>query len=233
MVSPPKESKFKGSCYLWCLSHDSTSEKSPWWLQDNLPCGKPNPSPNSMEVNRGLESHQKDADFTLANKLKRKNTMWTKHKMNVSLSAQKLSASVLSSIDFLREDIHLPEFENSEYTTDVIRRIDTACNFLNSRNPLAKGTKTPGTFKNLQDWSYKCKELAHYIIKLRDQKGHYLQSGGRKSVIWGFAFCLHSIVSLIEQHLQCTNHPYKFVLTYKFSQDHIELLLNKIRWCCG
>ena len=28
-------------------------------------------------------------------------------------------------------------------------------------------------------------------------------------------------------------HPLKYVLTYKFSQDHIELLFNKIRRRCG
>ena len=48
-----------------------------------------------------LNTLQEDVGFTLANKLKRKHIIWTKHKMNVSLAAQTLSASVASSIDFL------------------------------------------------------------------------------------------------------------------------------------
>ena len=68
-----------------------------------------------------LNTLQEDVGFTLANKLKRKHTMWTKHKTNFSLAAQSLSASVASSIDFLWEQIHLSEFEDSEYTTDFIK----------------------------------------------------------------------------------------------------------------
>ena len=44
--------------------------------------------------------------------------MWTKYKINVNLAVQTLSASVASSIDFLRGEIHLSEFEDIIYTTD-------------------------------------------------------------------------------------------------------------------
>ena len=38
--------------------------------------------------------------------------------------------------------------------------------------------------------------------------------------------------AVTEELLTHTYMPYKYVLTCKFSQDHIELLFNKIR-CCG
>ena len=63
-----------------------------------------------------LNTIQENAGYTLANKLKRKHIMCTRHKMNVSVTAQTLSASVVSSIDFHMEEIHLSEFEDSEYS---------------------------------------------------------------------------------------------------------------------
>ena len=64
-----------------------------------------------------LNTLQEDVAFTLAKNTEKKAHMWTKHKINVSLAVQTLSASVASSIDFLRGEIHLSEFEDSIYTT--------------------------------------------------------------------------------------------------------------------
>ena len=50
-----------------------------------------------------------------------------------------------------------------------------------------------------------------------------------KTVIWGFVFSIHSVMAITQDMLTHTDCPLKYVLTYKFSQDHIELLFNKIR----
>ena len=73
----------------------------------------------------------------------------------------------------------------------------------------------------MHGWSHKYKEHAYYIFELRDERD--------QTPIWGFAFSLHYIASITiaEQPLQYTNHPYKSVLTYKFSQGHNEALLKK------
>ena len=68
-----------------------------------------------------LNTVQEDVGLSLANKLKKKHILWTKHKMNVSMAAQTLSASVANAIDFLQEEMAMPEFEGSEATTDFIR----------------------------------------------------------------------------------------------------------------
>ena len=49
-----------------------------------------------------LNSIQEDLGFNFANKLKKKYLCWEKHKMNVKLAAQTLSASVASAIEFVR-----------------------------------------------------------------------------------------------------------------------------------
>ena len=129
--------------------------------------------------------------------------------------------------------MELSEFEGSKHTSEFIKRIDTAFDLLNSRNPFAKGNKAPVTSKSLEAWSTKCRELANYMFGLKDEKGNLLRNGRRKTVIWGFSFSLHSVASICKELLTRKYLPYRFVLTYKFSQDHIELLFNKIRRHCG
>ena len=129
--------------------------------------------------------------------------------------------------------MELSEFEGSAYISEFIKRIDTAFDLLNSRNPFAKGNKAPVTSKSLEAWSTKCREIANYMFGLKDKKGNLLQNGRRKTVIWGFSFSLHSVASICKEFLACKYLPYRFVLTYRFSQDHTELLFNKIRRCYG
>ena len=48
-----------------------------------------------------LNDIQENLGFSLANKLKKKHVLWTKHKMNVILTAQTLNYSVATAIYFL------------------------------------------------------------------------------------------------------------------------------------
>ena len=89
------------------------------------------------------------------------------------------------------------------------------------------------TSKSLEAWLTKCRELANYMFGLKDEKGNLLRNGRRKTVNWGFSFSLHSVPSICKELFTCKYLPYRFVLTYKFSQDNIELLFNKIRRHCG
>ena len=176
-----------------------------------------------------LNNIQEDLGFTLANKLKKKYIEWTKHKMNISIATQTLSSSVANAIDFLHDEMNHPAFEGSEATTDFIEKVDTAFDLMNSKNPFAKGNKAPVSLENLAAWIDKCQKLADYLFALKDEKGNYLRCGHRKTVIWGFVFSIESIASIVKHLLTCKTFPYKYVLTYKFSQDHLELLFNKIR----
>ena len=78
--------------------------------------------------------------------------------------------------------MELSEFKGSKHTSEFIKRIDTAFDLLNSRNPFAKGNKAPVTSKSLEAWSTKCRELANYTFGLKDKEGN-LQNGRRKTVI--------------------------------------------------
>ena len=153
--------------------------------------------------------------------------------MNVRLAAQTFSESVAKAIDFLRNEVAINEFEGSEATTEFINRMNTIFDLLNSRNPYGQGTKAPVSHVNLDTWLQSCQDIANYIFSLKDEKGNYLRTGQRKTAIWGFKFSIESIQSIVKELLNRSYKPYKHVLTYKLSQDHIELLFTKIRRRCG
>ena len=171
--------------------------------------------------------------LSFANKLKRKHVDWTKYKIKVNLAAQTLSASVAAAIDFLRDEVYLPQFQGSEATTTFISTIDDAFDVLNSRNPHAKSSKAPVTVATLPAFVARCKKLQDYIFNLCDEKGRYLRNRRRKTAIWGFPFTLESVMSICQDLLTRRHLPFHYILTYKFSQDAIELLFNKIRQRCG
>ncbi|EFN68165.1 hypothetical protein EAG_06592, partial [Camponotus floridanus] len=56
---------------------------------------------------------------------------------------------------------------------------------------------------------------------------------GRRTFLYGFAITSKSVLSISENLLFASNPLYKYILTYKFSQDHLELFFAKIRSCNG
>ena len=110
--------------------------------------------------------------------------------------------------------------------------MDLAFDLMNSCHPLSKGIKQPVTcpyFKRY--WAKACYNLTDYIFALKDERGNLLRNGRHKTVIWGFAFSIQSVKAMAEELLYHSLQQFHYVLTYKFSQDPIELLFNKIqRW---
>ena len=119
---------------------------------------------------RPLISVQEDLGFSLANSLKQKHILWTKHKMNVRIAAQLLSSSVASATNFLRKQTDPPAFKDSEATTHFIKQVGMIFDMLNSRNPFAKGYKAPITKENLSLWLKQCDKVFSYLLSLKDQR---------------------------------------------------------------
>ena len=68
---------------------------------------------------------------------------------------------------------------------------------------------------------------------MKNEKGNFLRTGQKKTVIWGFVFSVQSIMAIVTELLRPTAKPYKYFMTYKLSQVHLELLFNKIHGHCG
>ena len=180
-----------------------------------------------------LNCVQEDLQFSLANRLKKQFLLWTDHKMNVRIDAQTLSSSVASAIDFLQEQTDLPDIKGSEATTLFMKQVDRIFDMLNGSNSFAKGYKAPVNKEILSLWLKQCDKVLSYLLSLKGQRQKLLIEGHCKTIILGFTFSIHSLVSIAQEYLSCECCPLQYILTYKFSQEHTELLFNKIPCRCG
>lgn len=148
--------------------------------------------------------------------------------MKVKYAANTLSASVTNAIDFLRQE-GLNDFKDSESTIKFIRIIDRLFDFLNSRNPFGKHFKQPITIHNFHYLQTMVEESIEYLFSLKCKDGTFFKNSGNKSFLYGVAIAAKSVLSVSQNLLFSSNTSYKYVLSYKFSQEHIELLFAKIR----
>ena len=176
-----------------------------------------------------LHQVQQSDNLYLANKVSAEHINYSKNKMNVRLAAQTLSRSVADAIDFLREDLRMSEFQGSEATTEFLRNIDKAFDLCNSSSPISKGFKSKINLENLSSKVASFNELSQYIRELKDASGKPLACSRRKTPFLGFLVTMQSLSDLATRLLQQEVRPFQYVLTYKFSQDHLELLFSRLR----
>jgi len=174
-----------------------------------------------------LHEVQMKDNLHLANKLKGRHLDFLRNKMNVKLAVQALSSSVAKAIDCLRDDLHCEQFIGSQATTHFISTMDKAFDLCNSSNFAAKGFKSPINSSNLDMKAKAMDEIISYIMDLRDHRGELLVCGKRKTSFIGFITTLTSLRRLSTQLIQQEN--FRFVLTYRFSQDHLETFFSRIR----
>ena len=131
------------------------------------------------------------------------------------------------AIDFCRDHLNLPEFKDSEATSKFIRIIDRLFDICNSRNPFSGGYNAPFKPAN-EGW---IKEFfisaTSYLSNLSDLQGRKLVSSPRKTAFLGFIMNMKSFVHLFETLVK--TEKLKYLLTYKCSQDHLELFFCALR----
>ena len=128
-------------------------------------------------------------------------------------------------------DLDIPGFRDAAPTIKFIKMVDQAFDLLNSRTPFAKGFKAPITASNLEEMRLLSLELEYFILSLEDEHDNQVVMTRKCVGFIGMIFCLRSFVSLSSDLL---NDPsLKYVLSYKFSQDHLELFFNAVRRACG
>lgn len=123
----------------------------------------------------------------------------------------------------------IEDFAGSKATSDFIRKVDEIFDLLNSKKPFAKWYKAAVSLQNLPTFLEKCDEISRYLFTLRNEWGNLLRAGQRKTCIWGITISIRSLMAIAIDLLMRNYRPYKYVMTYRFSQDHLELLFNKIQ----
>jgi hypothetical protein len=147
----------------------------------------------------------------------------------VNLAAQTLSKSVADSLKFLRNKIKHPEFQNCEATTRFLNIINNCFDLLNSRNPFGKGCHTPLRPNNENYWRPILLHSIAYLKGLRNKQSVPLYQTQYKTPIKGLIITIESLLGIYDKFVNTENASLKYLLTYKFSQDHLELFFCSIR----
>ncbi len=118
-------------------------------------------------------------------------------------------------------------FQGSEGTTSFIRLFDRLFDLLNSRNPWAQGYKAPIRRRSEHLWLSFVTEAAVYIKQLQSDKGNLLVSTPSRTPFIGFLLAIQTIQGLYQDYVLPGKLGY--LLTYKLSQDHLELWFAAVR----
>ncbi|KAI2644863.1 DNA transposase THAP9 [Labeo rohita] len=103
--------------------------------------------------------------------------------------------------------------------------IDRLFDVMNSKNPRARGFKAPLGLRNWEDTLGFMSEARAYLTKLRLNDGNPLHCSKRYLSVTGFVININSFTMMIPELLE----GQRYVCTYRFSQDHLELFFNSIR----
>jgi len=174
-----------------------------------------------LQVNEGLYA---------ANKLTKRHILFTNDKMKVKLATQTLSNSVAKALQFLRL-LGIDAFIDSEPTEFLIRLFNNLFDIFNSRSAFGRDFTSPITPDNLHERIRFLLTAKGYILSMTTNKGQNIYMCGKSFAFTGFAFNIHSLINM-SLELIGPNHvesPIKYILTYKLSQDHLELFFSCLR----
>ena len=178
---------------------------------------------------QALHDLQKAEDgLKLGNKLSSRHVNYQRQKMKVKYAAQTFSSSVACAMETLRKAGHT-SFMSCQGTVKFIRVIDRLFDLLNSRNQHATGFKRPIRLADAKLWMSIIDSSIEYLSSLKTIDGIPLLQTRRKTFVQGFIIAAKSIRMLALNLLTLEIRPFRYVLTYKMSQDHLELIFSSVR----
>ena len=180
-----------------------------------------------------LHELQESEGVHMANKLRSAHINWHQQKMKVNLAAQSLSSSVADALDYCSDQLEMDAFSHCQATTKFIRTFDHLFDVLNSRNPLSKNFKAPLRPSNYSHIEKFLDQSYNYISRLKNDEGILIAESGKKTGFLGFLIAIKSIKGLYEKLVISPKPLLKYILTYKFSQDHLELFFAAVRSAGG
>ena len=179
-----------------------------------------------------LHKLQEKEGLRLGNKLRMAHIEWRNQKMKVNLAAQLFSSSVADALEYCEQELKYPQFIGCAATVHFLRTIDAAFDILNSRNPLGKGFKAPIKPATKHRAKGMLEEAESLLRGLQvRQKGTlvHLHRTQKKTPVCGFIDCCRSVMGVYEDLVEQPAAPCRYLLTYKLSQDHLELFFSAIR----
>jgi len=173
-----------------------------------------------------LQNIQETKGLHAANKLKKNHINYFENKMSVRLAVQTLSSSVSSSLLFCKRLNLIP---NAKQTADFCKLFIDVFHVCNCRNKLGKGDYFfPVNENNLPRVIDLLDQFRSYVEGLRYENnlntlgGELLLKSQRKTGFLGLIICL---INLINVFRDVEKDGMSFLLSYKLSQDHVEIFL--------
>lgn len=183
---------------------------------------------------KNLVHLQNESGLHAATKIRNCHIYYFKEKMKVRLAVQTFSTSVANAISFCMNDLKLDNFQGADATIDFCFRINNIFDILNTRNFLSKSKYNKSTNKKTRTEMYQyIEESIEYLSSI--QCNEKLPKHGKRSILnserkTGFLGLIISLTSIKQLILELIDTNYlDFILSYKFSQDHIEMLFSAIR----
>ena len=132
--------------------------------------------------------------MNLANKLAGRHIHYHNNKMKVKLAAQTFSNSVPQAINYLRDEMCLPQFQNSQLTTTFINIIDELFDVCNSSNPIGVGRKALIFESNLEHRIDFLQMASSYLKNLKGANGENMYTAKKKQGFLGFMITISSLI---------------------------------------
>lgn len=193
-----------------------------------------------------LYNLQEENCLHLANKLSHRHVHFKNQIMNVKLATQLLSRSVAKALDFCNKTLKISTFKNSESTVEFIMILNDLFDTLNTRNLKDFGFKHPLNKGNSQKILSFLFQIKDYLLSLAinvtnkrtlkvgadirtvfsTKKVPLIKTQSNTGLL-GLLVCINSLTYLYETLVATDILP--FLLTYKLSQDHVELFFGNIR----
>nr|CAH7724979.1 unnamed protein product [Callosobruchus chinensis] len=177
-----------------------------------------------------LVAVQNKEGLTAATKLRKRHIQWENEKMKVSLAAQTFSRSVADALRFLEKDLALNfnEFQGAEATANFSVIINNIFDIFNSKSRYSTYEYKKGINSNNASAIFKFLEQCKDYIKGLKVGNTNVLNCRRKTGFLGFIICIDNLQAFYMEYV--IKYQYlSYILTYKMSQDHIELFFSAIR----
>ncbi|XP_072798719.1 DNA transposase THAP9 isoform X3 [Vicugna pacos] len=150
------------------------------------------------------------------------------HILKMNCAAQLFSESVAGALECLLS-LGLPPFQNCTGTIHFLRLINNLFDIFNSRNYYGKGFRGPLLPETFNKINHVLIEAKTIFVTLADTSNSQIIKGKRKLGFLGFLLNAESLKWLYQNYVSPKIMPFPYLLTYKFSQDHLELFLKLLR----
>lgn len=174
-----------------------------------------------------LHKLQDREKLNLGNKLRFAHIAWQRKKINVKLAAQSLSESAAKSLRFCLDE-EIAEIKGCAATIEFTIIFNRLFYIMNTRNLNAGSYKCPIQHKNAKEIKDFLVSAKSYIRSLVLPGGQLVVTSNRKTGFLGFLFCLRSLQYLYDKLIVSPKPSLRFLMTYKLSQNHIDLLFGLI-----